>query len=82
LSRRDKFSTETPTRIIYTDFAIRCPICMELHNKSKKFGTPYHLLYHINDHDIDDQTTTLITLDEIRLVIKQLCNAIKWRMLL
>jgi hypothetical protein len=81
LTRRDKSSTDTPTRVIYTDFAIKCPICMKLHNKSKKFGTPYHLLYHINEHSIDDQTTTLITLEDIRFTVKQLCKAIQWRIL-
>jgi hypothetical protein len=55
---------------------------MKLHNKSKKFGTPYHLLYHINDHNNDDQTSTLITLDEIRFIVKQLCKAIQWRLLI
>ena len=79
--RRNKQSLENPTRIIYTSFPIKCPLCMALHNKSKNFGTPYHLLYHINDHDIDDQTTTLITLEEIRLTVKQICKAIEWRML-
>ena len=47
MTRRDKFSTKIPTRMIYTDVASKCPICLKLHNKSKKFGTPYHLLYHL-----------------------------------
>jgi len=81
LSRRNRHTNNYPTRIIYTALAVRCPICLKLHNKSKQFGTPYHLLYHINDHDLDDQTTTLITLEEIRFTIKQICRAIEWRML-
>jgi len=80
MTRRDKFSTKSPTRTLYTAMISKCPICIALNNKSKKFGTPYHLLYHINVHDLDDQTTTLITLEEIRLTVKQICKAIEWGM--
>lgn len=81
MTRRDKLSTEKPTRIIYTAIPSKCPICMELHNKSKRFGTPYHLLYHLNDHNLDDESTTKISINEIKDTIKQICKAIQWRML-
>jgi hypothetical protein len=53
---------------------------MELHSKSKNFGTPYHLLYHLKEHGSDDQNTTMITVKEIRIIVKQICKAIQWRM--
>ena len=80
--RRDKLDkTHKPCRVIYTALESKCPLCLALHNKSKKFGTPYHLLYHLNFHNLDDETTTKITIKEIRIVVKQICKAIKWRML-
>ena len=81
MTRRNKFNKEPPSRTIYTVLNSRCPICLELHNKSKKFGTPYHLLYHLNDHDSDDEHSTSITITEIKETVKQICKAIQWRML-
>ena len=78
--RRDKYDNNTPTRTIYTALAIRCPLCMQLHSKSKKFGTPYSLLYHLNEHNSDDQSSTKITINDIRLNVKQICQAIEWQM--
>lgn len=82
LVRRDKLDkTHKPYRVIYTAFASKCPICMELHNKSKRFGTPYHLLYHLNAHNSDEECSTKIGINEIRDTVKQICKAIQWRML-
>jgi len=80
LVRRDKLDNCKPTRTIYTALAIRCPLCMQLHSKSKKFGTPYSLLYHLNNHNSDDQSSTKITINDIRLTVKQICQAIEWQM--
>jgi len=80
LTRQDKHASNPPTRVIYTALAVRCPICMELHSKSKKFGTPYQLLYHLNDHNLDDEHSTNITITEIKETVKQICKAIQWRM--
>ncbi len=81
LVRRNKLDkTHKPCRVIYTALESKCPICIELHNKSKVFGTPYHLLYHLRDHNSDDETTTKITVKEIRNTVKQICIAIGWRM--
>ena len=80
LTRRDKDNTKEPSRVIYTALNSKCPICLVLHNKSKKFGTPYHLLYHLNDHNSDDEHSTNITITEIKETVEQICKAIKWRM--
>lgn len=72
--------THSPSRIIYTALESKCPLCLALHNKSKKFGTPYQLLYHLNDHNSDDENITNITIKEIKSTVKQICKAIKWRM--
>ena len=80
MTRRDKLSTKHPTRTLYTALAIKCPICVDLHSKSKKFGTPYHLLYHLKDHNSDDEYSTNITIIEIKETVKQICKAIQWRM--
>ncbi len=82
LVRRDKLDkTHKPCRVIYTALASKCPLCMGLHNKSKRFGTPYHLLYHLNEHNSDDEHSINITITEIKETIKQICKAIQWRML-
>jgi hypothetical protein len=54
---------------------------MKLHNKSKKFGTPYQLQYHLNNHNSDDENTTGISILEILQTIKVITKAIQWRML-
>ena len=81
MTRRNRFNREPPSRTIYTALNSRCPICLALHNKSKKFGTPYHLLYHLRDHNSDDEHSTKITITEIKETVKQICKAIRWRML-
>jgi hypothetical protein len=55
---------------------------MKLHNKSKKFGTPYQLQYHLNNHDSDDENTTGISVLEISHTIKVVTKAVQWGMLL
>jgi hypothetical protein len=83
MTRRNKLiKNQKPCRVTYTPLANRCPICMELHNKSKKYGTPYHLLYHLNDHNTDDEISTKILITDIRSTIKQICKAIEWKMLI
>ena len=81
LARRERDAVEPPSRPMYESFNCKCPICMKLQNKSKKFETPYRLLYHLNNHNSDDELTTKITLNEIKEIVKQICIAIKWRML-
>ena len=81
MCRRDKINHKDPSRSNYTLIANRCPICMKLHNKSKKFGTPYQLQYHLNNHNSDDENTTGISIVEISQVIKTVAKAIQWRML-
>lgn len=80
MTRRDKQSTKEPSRVIYTGLNSKCPICLTLHKKSKKFGTPYHLLYHLNDHNSEDEHSTNIRITEIKETIKQICKAISWKM--
>lgn len=80
MARRDKHSTDQPTRVIYTALNSKCPICLMLHDKSKKFGTPYNLLYHLKDHNSDDEHSANITITEIKETVKQICKAIQWRM--
>jgi hypothetical protein len=55
---------------------------MKLHNKSKKFGTPYQLQYHLNNHDSDDENTAGISVLEISHTIKVVTKAVQWGMLL
>jgi hypothetical protein len=80
MTRRDKFSTKIPTRMIYTDVASKCPICLKLHNKSKKFGTPYHLLYHLKNHNSDDELSSKISVIDVKQTVNHICKAIGWRM--
>jgi len=80
MTRRDKFSTKIPTRTIYTDSPCKCPICLKLHNKSKKFGTPYHLLYHLKNHNSDDELSSNISVIDVKHTVNHICKAIEWRL--
>jgi hypothetical protein len=80
MTRRDKFSTKPATRTLYTALNSKCPLCIKLHNKSKKFRTPYHLLYHLKDHNSDDECSTNITINEIKEIVKNICKAIRLKM--
>ncbi len=82
MCRRDKTNVKSPSRADYTPIANRCPICMKLHNKSKKFGTPYQLQYHLKSHNSDDECTSGISIIETSKTIKVITKAIQWRMLL
>jgi hypothetical protein len=82
MSRQNKTNQHSPSRINYIPIANRCPICMKLHNKSKKFGTPYQLQYHLNNHDSDDENTAGISVLEISHTIKVVTKAVQWGMLL
>ena len=80
--RENKAEVKYTSRSNYIPIANRCPICMKLHNKSKKFGTPYQLQYHLNNHDSDDENTTGISVLEISHTIKVVTKAVQWGMLL
>jgi hypothetical protein len=80
MTRRDKFSKKPPTRTLYTALNSKCPICIKLHDKSKKFGTPYHLLYHLKDHNSDDECSTNIAITEIKETVQYICKAIQLKM--
>jgi len=80
--RENKVEVKYPSRSNYIPIANRCPICIKLHNKSKKFGTPYQLQYHLNNHNSDDENTTGISVLEISQTIKVVTKAIQWGMLL
>jgi hypothetical protein len=80
MTRRDKDSTKKPIRVNYTALNSRCPLCMRLFSKSKKFGTPYHLQYHLRDHNSDDENSTGISILDVRQTVNHICKAIGWRM--
>jgi len=71
---------QRPYRITYTRISQKCPICIRLYNRSKRFDTPYSLLYHLNIHDETDEKTSKITKNEAREVVKNVCKAIEWDM--
>ena len=81
MTRRDKDSTKKPIRVNYTAIPSKCPICLKLRSRSKKFGTPYHLQYHLRDHNSDDENSTGISILDVRETIDHICKAIGWRML-
>ena len=81
MCRRDKINQNTPSRTNYIPIANRCPICMKLHNKSKKFGTTYQLQYHLKNHNSDDENSTGISVLEISNAMKMISKAVQWRML-
>ncbi|MCH7560005.1 MAG: hypothetical protein IIC67_01315 [Thaumarchaeota archaeon] len=71
---------QQPYRITYTRISQRCPICLRLYSRSKRFDTPYRLLYHLNIHDELDENAAKITKNEVREVVKNICKAIEWNM--
>ena len=71
---------QRPYRITYANISQKCPICIRLCSRSKRFDTPYRLLYHLNTHSEFDEKTAKITKDEVRVVVKNVCKAIEWNM--
>jgi hypothetical protein len=81
MTRRDKNGTKKPIRVSFTAFPSKCSICLKLHSRSKIFGTPYHLQYHLKDHNSDDENSTGISILDVRQTIDHICKAIEWGML-
>jgi hypothetical protein len=82
MARRDKDDTKKPIRVNYTALNSRCPLCMSLYSRSKKFGTPYHLQYHLKDHNSDDENSTGISILDVKQTVNHICKAIEWGMFL
>jgi len=70
--------THQPSREIYAQIPHSCPICKKLYRKSKKFSSPYALMYHLSDiHVKEDENLSGISIDEILLAIRLVCKAYK-----
>jgi hypothetical protein len=82
LSRGITANKTHPSRITYTKFSIRCSICKKIQGRSKKFGSLYQLLYHINCHNSEDEITAGVTKEDVRSIVKHLCQALEHGMFL
>ncbi len=70
--------THEPHREIYVQIPLECPICRKLRKKSKKFSSPYALMYHLTDwHGREDEILSKITVAEVHRGIRLVCNAYK-----
>lgn len=75
MSSTDSDKTRKPTTI-YVQIPHGCPICKKKHKKSKKFSSPYALIYHLKqNHDTDDEISTGIHVEEVLKWVKITCKA-------
>jgi hypothetical protein len=83
MSRKSKcdksLSTVRPT---FTLFRNRCPLCMIITHKSKLFTSLYNLQFHLSTHSSDDESSSGISIAEIKNVISQIAQGIQWGMVL
>lgn len=73
--------TQQSCRPDYIQFPLLCPICKEIRKNSKKFKSPYSLLYHLtNSHTRDDEIISNLKLDDVRDVARSISKACQWEM--
>ena len=62
---------------------LRCPICKKINRASKKFSSPYALMYHLtNVHDHQDEIISNISIDQVRNVARAITKACEWKILI
>lgn len=65
-----------PHRTIYAQIPLECPICKKIRKKSKKFSSPYALMYHLGDwHGKEDEISSGIHVKDVYRGIRLVCRA-------
>jgi len=83
MSRKSKVDkTHSSVRPTFTLFRNRCPICLKLHSKSKYFTTLYHLQNHLSTHSSDDESSSQMSIADIKNLIPEIAKAIQLGILL
>ena len=82
MSRKSKIDKTLSLRPTFTVFRTRCPICLILNKKSKLFTTLYHVQFHLSTHSSDDESSSGISISEIKNMISQIAQGIQWGMIL
>ena len=73
--------TSMQSEILYVQFPLYCPICKKINNKTKKYSSPYALLYHTNYHNSQDEIESSITIEEVRNAARFVAKAVEFKML-
>jgi len=75
--------TQQPSRPDYIQLPLFCPICKKINGHSRKYKSPYALMYHLtNFHNNQDEIVAAITIDEVRSIAKAITKACNWNMFL
>lgn len=69
-----------PKRIDYLPFPLYCPICKKI-TISKKYKSPYALLYHLNSHNTQDEIESSIEINEVKKIARGIAKAVDSGML-
>jgi len=70
-----------PTRADYVQLPLLCPICKKINHQSRKFRSPYAILYHLtNSHNHQDEIVSSVSIDEIRFITKSIAKAFELKM--
>ena len=72
-SKRDEIHVSS--RSIYVQISHACPICKKIFKHSKKFSSPYALLYHLNSHTKEDEYNAGVHKEDIRRIIRTIVRA-------
>lgn len=64
-----------PKRIDYVQFPLYCPICKKI-KRSKKYTSPYALLFHLNSHNTQDEIESSLEIDEVRQIARVIAKAV------
>jgi hypothetical protein len=82
MSRAVKSGVHHPSRVIYSQIPLKCPICKKMGKQGKKLSSPYALLYHLRTyHNIEDELITGIYCDEVIRWVKLIGEAIDFGVL-
>ena len=70
-------------RADYVQLPLLCPTCKKINRISKKFRSPYALMYHLtNVHDRQDEMVSNISIDQVRNVARAITKASEWNILI
>ena len=69
-----------PKRIDFVQFPLYCPICKKI-KASKRYKSPYALLYHLNSHNTQDEIESSLEINEVREVIRGIAKAVDLKIL-
>jgi len=73
--------SQQPYRADYIRFPLLCPICNKIQKKSRKYKSPYQLLYHLSTiHDTQDEILSNLKIEQVRNNVRSIIQSYSWGM--